>query len=584
MQKTSSPYLKELYKGDIRWFPFNAKTLCYARKNDKVIFIHIGYAGNVQARENGYKLFADERVIKIINDNFVPIAIDLEDVPEAMLIGMDLLVMSGEQYSIPINIFSLPSARPFTSFSDITPEEFLRLAKNVIYSYAQKRDLLNKAGNYISARLKGSGIVQEREKPYPVTDKLLHAYVRSWMSKYTDSRHCCRRSPYTINSRYYIFLLKYAHHYDKSSDMSFIFNALDKLYYSPMFDSIGGGVFSQAVNNSFSEPLYEKQLSENIQTAVLYAFAYKYHRKAHYKEAAIRIVDFIENCLKSEKGGYITSISIRGNIEDSSYYKVSLEGLKKKFKEGYKTIAYAMGMDLMADPHKMQTVSHTQVYEALSGNIKEELVKMRRGKSSELLKDNRVITAYNCMYATSLCLIANIIKEKKRSYISIAENIVRYILEDRKADKIKLYRYISANKTEHQSAQLLDYSFFLNALLNIYKHTRKEQYDKLISEYTAYILLNYYRSHNGMFSKTDKAENITPFKRESIIDYVRYSANSVMARNLLMLHKMRKDDFYINAFKQQIYNIGTHLIGTGPLMVGWALQILNFLSDKSDYD
>ena len=151
-------------------------------------------------------------------------------------------------------------------------------------------------------------------------------------------------------------------------------------------------------------------------------------------------------------------------------------------------------------------------------------------------------------------------------------------------DKIKLYRYISSNKKEHQNAQLLDYTFFLNALLNMYKYTKKGSYDKMISKYTAYILLNYYQAHNGMFSKTNKTENITPFKRESIIDYVRYSANSVMARNLWILYKMRKDEFYLEAFKQQLYNIAPQMIGTGPLMVGWALQILNYMSDKSDYD
>ena len=37
-------------------------------------------------------------------------------------------------------------------------------------------------------------------------------------------------------------------------------------------------------------------------------------------------------------------------------------------------------------------------------------------------------------------------------------------------------------------------------------------------------------------------------------------------------------DFYLYAFKQQIYNIASQLIGTGPLMVGWALQILDYLS------
>ena len=141
MNKTSSPYLKELYKGAIKWKPFNVKTLNLAKREDKIIFIHVGYISNMEARENSYQLFNDKDVIEVINNNFIPIAIDLEDVPEAMLVGMDLLVITEQYYSLPINIFSLPEAKPFTSFSSISPAEFLSLSFNIIDSFKEKRRL-----------------------------------------------------------------------------------------------------------------------------------------------------------------------------------------------------------------------------------------------------------------------------------------------------------------------------------------------------------------------------------------------------------------------------------------------------------
>ena len=47
------------------------------------------------------------------------------------------------------------------------------------------------------------------------------------------------------------------------------------------------------------------------------------------------------------------------------------------------------------------------------------------------------------------------IKEKKTEYITAAERIIEHILQHQKEDKIKLYRYISTNKNEHQSAEKL---------------------------------------------------------------------------------------------------------------------------------
>lgn len=584
MHKTSSPYLKELFKGDIKWMPFNIKTLNYAQRRDKIIFIHIGYIANIEEREKAYTLFRDPRVVKIINNNFIPIAIDLEDVPEALLIGMDLLIISEQTYSIPINIFSLPEAKPFTSFSNTTPEEFINFTNNILYSFKEKRDLLNKAGGYMTNRLRGTGVVLKKEEASSIQHKLLHAYVKSWLARYIANRKREMKSPYTINSRYYVFLLKYANFYKISDQLSTLQRALDTVYYSAVFDPIDGGLFSQVTNTSFSEPLYEKQLSENIQTAVLYSFAYKYYGKPIYKEAAIRIIKFIEKVLALPDGGYRTSVTLSKRVEDSTYYRYSLQEIINSFPDNYPIIISALGMDPYKEKDVQQIIRNTAQYMLLSEEQKENLLKIRALKAKEVITDNRIITAYNCMYASSLCIIGNNIKEKKSEYTSMAEGIIKLILNKQSKDNVKLYRYITDNNKENQSAQLLDYSFFLNALLNIYRHTGDIKYDKLISKYTAYILLNYYQAHNGMFSKTPKTEAITPYKRESIIDYIRYSANSIMARNLWILYKIRKDEFFLNAFKQQLYNIAPQIIGTGPLMVGWALQILNYLSDRSDYD
>ena len=84
-----------------------------------------------------------------------------------------------------------------------------------------------------------------------------------------------------------------------------------------------------------------------------------------------------------------------------------------------------------------------------------------------------------------------------------------------------------------------------------------------------------------MFLKTPKhIRYINEDSRESIIDYTRYSANSLMCRNFRSLYKLTGNNNFESIYKQQIYNIIPHLIGSGNLMVGWAQQILDILTDK----
>ena len=100
MYKTASPYVKELLKGKIQWHPFTVQTLDYAQQEDKMIFVHIGNIANTEARNQAYTLFSNQQVIDILQDNFICIALDTEDVPEAYLIGMDLLLINEQKISI----------------------------------------------------------------------------------------------------------------------------------------------------------------------------------------------------------------------------------------------------------------------------------------------------------------------------------------------------------------------------------------------------------------------------------------------------------------------------------------------------
>ena len=155
------------------------------------------------------------------------------------------------------------------------------------------------------------------------------------------------------------------------------------------------------------------------------------------------------------------------NVSSSSYYRYSLKEIYSTFTNDGKRIAQALGMDPNLDKEAQQIIHNTPQFRTLTLEEREILKKIRRGKAKETIRDNRIITAYNCMYATSLCIIANNIKEKKTEYIAAAERIIEHILQHQKEDKIKLYRYISTNKNEHQSAQLLDYTFFFLAKIYI---------------------------------------------------------------------------------------------------------------------
>ena len=112
--------------------------------------------------------------------------------------------------------------------------------------------------------------------------------------------------------------------------------------------------------------------------------------------------------------------------------------------------------------------------------------------------------------------------------------------------------------------------------------TKEKKYLSLAKTYSEYIFVNYYIPETGMFSKTSHEKLRIPLKRAPVIDYNTLSSNSIMAENMLLLNKVDgKNCTYIRTFKQQIYNIEPQLIGSGPFMTGWGMQLLNYLTRYS---
>ena len=579
--KTASPYIKELLKGEINWLPFSPNALKRAIKEDKPIFVHIGNISNIENRNCAYNLFKNKEIIQTLNENFISVALDTEDVPEAYLIGMDLLLINEKKISEHINIFSLPGIKPITSFSSLVPKDFLYIARNILHSFRHNREKLEKAGNYLTQKLKFSGIVTQKEKGETISPKLLHAYIKSWSQRFLDPDIKNSRAPYTLSARNLTFILEYAYKYNIKEYLNYINQTLEHVYHSAVFDPIDGGIFSASADYTFKTPSYEKNIYENANAVILYSTAYKYLRKKIYKEAAERIVQFLEEQMNLQNKGYITYITLNKVGKDSTYYKYTLNELKKAFPGRYGKIAKILGMDTNTDAETPQIISNRPEYWDITHEELKTLKKIRSEKRKEIIYDKRIMTGYNCRTAIAFCTMAkHTCKACKQEYLSMAREIIDNIINHRIKGKANLYKYISSTRVEYSTSDLYDYSLFLNCLLNYYILTRDVKYGDLAKNYAAYIIFNHYQPSNGMFTKTARYEARIPVKRAPVIDYNTLSSNSIMADNLLLLYKITGNDIYIKTFKQQIYNIQPQLIGSGPFMAGWGMQVLNYLTEE----
>jgi uncharacterized protein YyaL (SSP411 family) len=574
MLNSCSPYLKLLENKGIEWHPSLSKALAAkAVKQNKLIFQHIGYVSNTSIREDSIRLFSNPEVIKILNDNFICIAEDKEDRPESFLLALDLLFLNQDFSYGPMNLFIMPDRKPIVCFSDCDPDNFMEIASSILSAWNEKKELLGELADELSKRVVNTGVITKKCNSSNAGHEELLKYMIHWYKGMFEKDFVFRLKPFTPNPSSIYTAVEFLRCYPDEEISYNIESLLDLLQYSLLFDPVDGGFFRQCEDNSCSRVFYEKTLEENSMFTLLYSAAYNYFGKESYKQTALMCISFIRNVLSNGKGGYCTSTTLMTPENESTYYQYSINELSILFPERYKEISSALGMDLSREKTEKQMPKREPGRETIITNEELKLLQERRREHRGHFIDKREITSYNSQFVKAIAMSARLLGMPE--LFNYAEDTMEYLIINNRNDEGKLFRYVCCNK-RRMLGYLSDYSNFLEAAMELYKFNGDEMYMSIATATLSVIIKYFYKPENGMFSKSEKslqAETI-PFKRESNIDVMKPSANSVMAGNLITYYELTGNNYYLSLAEQQINNVAPNLLSSGPMLSSWAHKIL----------
>jgi len=109
----TSPYLLQHAKNPVHWHAWNEEALGRAKKENKPIFLSVGYSSCHWCHVMAHESFEDNEIAKILNENFVSIKVDREERPDLDDIYQKVCQMSTGQGGWPLSVFLTPDQRPF---------------------------------------------------------------------------------------------------------------------------------------------------------------------------------------------------------------------------------------------------------------------------------------------------------------------------------------------------------------------------------------------------------------------------------------------------------------------------------------
>ncbi len=149
----TSPYLLQHAHNPVDWYPWGAEAFERAKREDKPIFLSIGYSTCHWCHVMEHESFENEDIAKIMNEHFVCIKVDREHRPDVDQIYMNAVAMMTGSGGWPLSIFLTPEGEPFFGGTYFPPKDmhgrpgFRRILLSVADAWKNKRqDLVNSAG------------------------------------------------------------------------------------------------------------------------------------------------------------------------------------------------------------------------------------------------------------------------------------------------------------------------------------------------------------------------------------------------------------------------------------------------------
>lgn len=609
-----SPYLLQHAYNPVNWYPWGEEAFEKARREDKPIFLSIGYSTchwcHVMERES----FENEETARLMNEAFVSIKVDREERPDIDHIYMTVAQLMTGRGGWPLNVIMTPDKRPFfagtyfpkeSRFGMIGMDDLCRRIREL---WATQRDKVLQSATKILAAVRQ---IPDEQPGEALDHGVLETAYRQLAQRFDKSNGGFGEAPKFPTPHNVLFLLRYWKRTNDPAALDMVEATLQSMRRGGIYDHVGYGFHRYSTDADWLVPHFEKMLYDQAMLAMAYIEAYQATGKEQYARTAEEIFSYVLRDMTSPRGGFYSAEDADSEGEEGKFYVWKLEeirGLLDENEAGLFTALYNVNPGgnfreeatgrITGDniPHMTKTLSQVARDFTLSDEDAEKLIEQARRKLFEARevrvhphKDDKILTDWNGLMIAALAKGAKVLD--KPQYAQAAGKAADFILETlRGPDGRLLHRYREGEAG--LPAHVDDYAFFIWGLLDLYEATFDVTYLKHALDLNKEFIKRFWDAQVGGFYFTAEDSEDLIVRKKEIYDGATPSGNSVASLNLLRLGRIaadpeleRKADHIGRAFAgtvRQLPSAYTQLLVAMEFGMGPSWEIV--IAGRSDAD
>ncbi|MCZ6582909.1 MAG: thioredoxin domain-containing protein [Thaumarchaeota archaeon] len=554
----TSPYLLQHAQNPVHWYPWGEEALNKAKKENKPIFLSIGYSSCHWCHVMAHESFEKEEIAEIMNENFVNIKVDREERPDIDDIYQKACQAVTGSGGWPLSVFLTPDQKPFyvgtyfPSFDSYGRPGFGSLLRQLSQTYKENPKEIEKYTLDSMKRLEQP----EQFSTFAKLEKALLDEAAINLLQIGDHFNGGFGSaPKFPNAANLSFMLRYHKLSGISRFKEFVLRTLNKMANGGIFDQIGGGFHRYTTDARWLVPHFEKMLYDNALIPLVYVEAYQITKDQKYLDVLKKTLDYILRDMTSPEGGFYSSQDADSEGEEGKYYvwkKREIQEILGKDAEVFCLYFDVTdggnfeGMTILNNSINLSSVAfHCGVAESKVKEIIESCSqKLLEARSKRVPpgRDDKIITSWNALMISAFAKGYRVSGEK--SFLEAAENCIKFIEKNLTKDG-ELLRTYKDGKGKIKG-YLDDYAFLVNSLLDVFEVNPNSKFLDLALSHAYYLIEHFWDSNgNSFFLTADNSEKLI-IRPKNNYDLSLPSGNSVAATALLRLYHLTQEKKFLD--------------------------------------
>lgn len=597
LSNEKSPYLLQHANNPVDWYPWGEEAFEKAKKENKPIFLSIGYSTCHWCHVMEHESFENEKIAEAMNKYFVNIKVDREERPDVDKVYMTAVQTMTGQGGWPLSVFLTPELKPFYGGTYFPPHDahgrpgFPTLLQKIAEVWHSERENVLQSGEELTKALQHRHYVDSEatEIDEAILKRTYHQIAAGYDPKYAGFGSGPKfPRPVVLN-----FLFRYYYRTKEEEALRMALTTLKAMASGGMYDHLGGGFHRYSVDGQWRVPHFEKMLYDQAQLAHSYLDAYQITHDEFFANIAVETLDYILREMTSPEGGFYSAEDADSEDPENSGRKVEgafyvwkkseIEKILTKKEAEIFSFHFSVheNGNVLSDPQREfrnknilfnpYSIEHTAKHNAIAvdeaaallSTAKMKLFNKRSQRPRPHL-DDKILTSWNGLMIGALARASRVLQ--KEEYISAAIKAADFIYATLYNHQQQVLHRRYRDGDVKFEAHLDDYAFLASGLLYLYQATYSLQWLQWADQLMGKAIALFWDSAEGGFYDTSGKDPSVLVRTKEMYDGAEPTGNSVAAMNLLRLYYLTNNDLYKKYLERTLKYFSAMLVQSPHIM------------------